>query len=102
MTQLLGLCSGNFEKDKSKSIGMNVDDFGLPSDLPCDDSKTDGNSQEILDLCTGKFGTPAARTESPLKKGSVLEKLLNQSDAVTSDSQVCLDLFHLPCPFWKL
>ena len=88
MTQLLGLCSGSFEKEKSKSVNMNDDDFGLPSDLPCDDSKANGNSQEILDLCTGKFGTLSATIESPAKKGSVLEKLLNQNDAVTADTQV--------------
>ena len=90
MSQLLGLCSGDFASNKGKRISLVQDDFGLPSDLPLDAQEDDDNSQDFLDLCTGKFIAPGSKDKlkSPSKKTSILSKLLDQQDAPVSDSQV--------------
>ncbi len=91
VSELLGLCSGKFAtQDRSSMID---DNFGLPSDLPCDKDTEEGNSQDFLALCSGRFETQVSedRCEEksinhPFKAQSVSELL--DKEAETSDSQL--------------
>lgn len=90
MTQLLGLCSGAFEKPKGKQMSL-ADDFGLPTDLPADDdAEGKDSSQFVLGLCSGKFCEQPAKESRPAKPASVLAKLLGQEETQGAESQVFL------------
>eukprot|EP00794_Sanderia_malayensis_P020500 gene20500-22517_t len=104
VSQLLGLCSGNFENNrtitKARPSPMNDNNFGLPSDLPCD-GKDAGmgelDSQEFLGLCSGKFtatqaacddvDSPELVVANPPPSSKVLE-LFKKNEDETSESQL--------------
>ena len=88
VSQLLGLCSGNFGERKSEvQSSLQDDDFGLPSDLPCDDEPESENTQDFLNLCSGQFTTPACIDKNSEHRSNVSD-LFDKEETDTSESQL--------------
>ena len=59
MDELLGLCSGKFTENSSRSVSNTVGSFGFSSQL----ASTQNNMDELLGLCSGKFSEGTPRTQ---------------------------------------
>ena len=85
--QLLGLCEDNFSKAKDDLTAVN-DGFGVTNHIRINDDENKDNSQDLLDLCSGKFTESVARDSRPPKPVSILSKLLDQEETQGTESQV--------------
>ena len=93
-----GLCSGSFGETKTFQNKSRNDDFGLPTDLPCDLDTDVLSSQNMLEFCSGKFTGFKSTTpfsKMGFKATSAVDNIPKNlpCDTDTDQSQDMLDLF---------